>query len=162
MTCLTNEIFRILPVFSQFLRNVKFYIFSHFHKELSLALLQMTKWEWSESVYPEGVAGEKGGVRGGSWWPKSEASRAKLVYHSAHFARWFTSIFCPLPPVRSLVPGYVPGALSGINNRPCLSIYFYIEKANSFTSRYIKKQSRAMSLQYKLFLIILYGIHYTV
>ena len=106
MTCLTNEIFRILPVFSQFLRNVKFYIFSHFHKELSLVLLQMTKWEWSESEYPEGVAGEKGGVGELVTKEWSEPSQAGLPLGS--LCSLIHLYFLPFAPSTEPGPGLRP------------------------------------------------------
>ena len=43
---LTHEIFRILPVFSQFLWNLTF-IFSDSHEKFSLGLLQMTNYIFS-------------------------------------------------------------------------------------------------------------------
>ena len=43
---LTQEIFRILPVFSQFLQNLTF-IFSVSHEKFSLVLLQMTNYIFS-------------------------------------------------------------------------------------------------------------------
>ena len=103
-------------------------------------------------MYAEGVAEGKGGGGGGVWERRAkqaEPSRAKPVYHSAHFAGRFLPshpIFSPLPPVRSLVPGYIPGMLSRINNTPCLSIYFYIDKnQTALQVRILKSQSRAMS-----------------
>ena len=61
-----NEILRmmILPVFSQFLWNLKF-IFSGFHKELSLALLQMTNYVYSPwKVYKKSYMASNILVRG--------------------------------------------------------------------------------------------------
>ena len=43
---LTHEIFRILPMFSQFLLNLTF-IFSDSHEKFSLVLLQMTNYIFS-------------------------------------------------------------------------------------------------------------------
>ena len=61
-----NEILHmmILPVFSQFLWNLKF-IFSGFHKELSLALLQMTNYVYSPwKVYKKSYMASNILVRG--------------------------------------------------------------------------------------------------
>ena len=102
-------------------------------------------------MYAEGVAEGKGGG-GGSLGAKSEASRAEPSRASLPLSslsgRFLPShpIFSPLPPVRSLVPGYVPGMLSRINNTPCLSIYFYIDKnQTALQVGILKSQSRAMS-----------------
>ena len=43
---LTHEIFRILPMFSQFLLNLTF-IFSDSHEKFSLVLIQMTNYIFS-------------------------------------------------------------------------------------------------------------------
>ena len=102
-------------------------------------------WEdgGSKSVYAEGVAGEKG----------QRMKRAEPVYHSPQFAcRLLPShcVFSPLPPVWRLVPGYVPGALSRITT---VHVWAW-RNQTALQVGILKSQSRAISFQYKLFLII--------
>lgn len=116
-------------------------------------------------MYAKGVAGETGGER----VSKQRAKRAKPSLAGLPLGSLCSPIFAVSPYFFPFAPSMEPGprlcpwrALS--DNQPSMfeHLLLHRKKQTALQVGVLKSQSRTLSFQYKLFLIILYQIHYTV